>query len=174
MNEMTLYKTYFLKILISMKSMLSKPTLVYYLVPTVSFALLSNLQLALLLMFTSFFLDFFTGILASWMEQKNNPKEIKVYLIESAKLRKSVVKAITYALFILLVYFIEKIFFIKMISIESISSQKLTITIIAVAFCLAIEFFSVIENLKRAGFDLIGSFKKMVKNIKNIIATVKS
>jgi phage-related holin len=173
MKELLIYKTYFLKILISIKSMLSKPTLIYYLVPTVSFALFSNLQLALLLMLTSFVLDFATGILASWIEQKNNPKKIKVYLIESAKLRKSVVKATSYAIFILMVYFIEKTFFLKMISIESVSTQKLTVTTIAVAFCLAIEFFSVIENLKRAGFDLIGSFKKMVKNIKNLIATVK-
>jgi phage-related holin len=173
MNEMTLYKTYFLKILISMKSMLSKPTLVYYLVPTVSFALFTNLQLALLLMFTSFVLDFATGILASWIEQKNSPKKIKVYLIESAKLRKSVVKATSYAIFILMVYFIEKTFFIKMIAFDSISSQKLTITILAVAFCLAIEFWSIIENMKRAGFDLIGSFKKIVKNVKELVTTVK-
>jgi phage-related holin len=173
MKELLIYQNYFLKILISIKSMLSKPTLVYILVPTLSLALFSNLQLALLLMFTSFVIDFATGILASWIEQKNNPKEIKVYLIESAKLRKSVVKATSYAIFILMAYFIEKTFFLKTIAFDSISSQKLTITILAVAFCLAIEFWSIIENFKRAGFDLIGNFNKIVKTVKDLVKTVK-
>ena len=76
-------------------------------------------------------------------------------------------------LFIAGVYLFEKAFFIKTIAITSISDKELTITSIAVAFCFAIEFFSILENLKRSGFDLIGGFKKTAKNIWSLIHTVK-
>jgi phage-related holin len=173
MSEFALYLKSFSKIFLSIKSMTKTPLGIVLILPSVSLALLSNLQIILLLMLIAYIVDFLTGILASWMEHKKGNEKIKVYFIESAKLRKSVIKAICYMLFIAGVYLFEKAFFIKTIAITSISDKELTITSIAVVFCFVIEFFSILENLKRSGFDLIGQFKGGAKKIHSLIKSVK-
>jgi len=154
--------------------MFSKSTSLYFIIPTITIPLLTNLQLALVLMFIAYVVDFATGILASYIEQKKNPQVIKFYFIQSSKLRKSVVKAITYMVMIGGVFLFEKAFFIKKFHFSHVSEQDLTVTLIATAFCFAIEFFSVLENLKRSGFDIIENGKKMVKVIKSLCKFSKS
>lgn len=173
MSELAIYLKSFSKIFLSIKSMFKTPIGIVLILPSVSLALLSNLQLILLLMLIAYIVDFATGILASWIEYKKSNEKIKVYLIESTKLRKSVIKAVSYMLFIAGVYLFEKAFFIKTIAITSVSDKELTITSIAVAFCFAIEFFSILENLKRSGFDLIGQFKSGAKKIHSLIKSAK-
>ena len=173
MQELSLYLKSFSKIFLSLKTMFKTPIGVSLIIPSISLALLSNLQLILLLMLIAYIVDFGTGILASWIEHKKGNEKLKVYFIESEKLRKSVVKAICYMLFIAGVYLFEKAFFIKSIAITSVSDKELTITSIAVAFSFAIEFFSILENLKRSGFDIIGQFKNGAKKIHSLIKSVK-
>lgn len=173
MKEHLLYITYLSKISLSIQSLFSNPTGLMLLIPSISIALLTNLQLLLLMMLSAFIFDFITGIYASYIEKKQSNDKVKVYWIESAKLRRSVVKATSYMLFIAGVFVFEKLFFIKQLKFTSISEKEFTITTIAVAFCFAIEFFSILENLKRSGFDLLGQFKSGAKKVHGLIKTAK-
>jgi phage-related holin len=144
----------------------------------VAISVLSSVQKALLLLLLFFILDFITGILASWKEKKEKEKtkpELKEEsLISSEKLKLSAVKAFTYASAILGVWGIEKVFFIRTFKFDNVSTEGLTITLIFVGFCCAIEFYSIVfENFKRMGFDIAKSFINVVKNVKKIIFQVE-
>ena len=45
--------------------------------------------------------DFITGVMAAWIEDKKEEKEYKAYFIQSNKIRKSVIKTMSYIFFIL-------------------------------------------------------------------------
>ena len=95
--------------------------------------------------------------------------------IQSEKLRKSIIKAVGYVLFILLFHSINHVFQIKSWSFESISDLKWNLTLGALAGCIASEIWSILfENLKKMGFDLIGilgnlsgTYKEVKKKMKD-------
>lgn len=189
MIELNLYMASFGKILIGAKSLLCTPMGLIVSVPTTAYFTLSNdLIQAWYLLGISFFVDFCTGIYASYIENKKaKQKKGELFIqntflgkvmmkigiffdtITSEKLRKSVVKGIAYLLFILLVYAVEKVFFIKSFNFFGISDKKWTITLVTLAFCTSIEIYSAIfENLKKAGYDLSGAFIKTIKGYKEV------
>lgn len=101
--------------------------------------------------------DFATGILAAYIEQLKNPKEIKVYLVKSSRARESLVKLITYLMVIAFMYMFEITLKMKPFEFDNDYFQvSLTISNITILICAVIEFFSVLENAKRSGFDVIG------------------
>lgn len=153
--------------------MLSQPHGLAILIGTVLFSSLTTVQLSLIFLFGAFVFDFAAGIYASWVEWKNNKNKLEAYLIESKKLRKSVGKAIAYMAVISFTYVIEVIFFVKSFKI-AVSDTNLTITLVAVGGCIAIEFFSVLENMKRAGFDLIAKIKSGAKSVWSVINHIKT
>lgn len=152
--------------------MLSTPTGMIVLVSAITFATLTTIQLSLIFLFFAFIVDFLSGIYASWSEWKSKKLQIKIYLIESAKLRKSVGKAIAYMAAIGFTYGFELVFFIKSFKVSA-SGVDLTITLVAVGVCIAIEFFSVLENMKRSGFDLIGKIKTSFSKGWDVFRTAK-
>lgn len=158
--------------IIKIQPMLSQPYGIALTIGTISIAMLSTVQLSLLFLFISFIFDFLTGIYASWVEWKNKKIEITTYLIESKKLRKSVGKAIAYMAAIGFTYGFEIVFFIKSFKVSA-SGANLTITLVAIGVCIAIEFFSVLENMKRSGFDLIGKAKKGFSQFWDLFRTAK-
>ena len=178
MEWITLYSKYFLKLGVSLKTMGSSPAGVITGTSVVAISVLSSVQKALLLLLLFFILDFVTGVLASWKEKKEEEKikpELKDKdLISSDKLKLSAVKAFTYTSAILGVWGIEKVFFIRTFKFDNVSTEGLTITLIFIGFCCAIEFYSIVfENFKRMGFDIAKRFIQVVKNTKKIIFQVE-
>lgn len=174
MELLTLYTLYFTKIITSIKTLLTTPAGVLVSLPLIAVPFLTNLQLSFVLLFGLFLADFGTGLLASYFEkkeeEKTNPALKDENLISSEKAKFSVVKALAYTMSALGVYFIEKIFFIKTFRIDSVSEKDLTITLIWVGFCCAIEFYSIFfENFKRMGFDLAKKMTNVGKKIKSLI-----
>lgn len=174
MELLSLYTTYLFKITASIKTLLTTPTGVLVSIPMIAVPFLTNLQLSFVLLFGLFLADFGTGILASYYvkreEEKTNPALKEENLISSEKAKYSVVKGLAYTMSSLGVYFIEKIFFIKTFRIDSISEKDLTITLIWVGFCSAIEFYSIFfENFKKMGFDLRKEFNSLSRKLKSII-----
>lgn len=155
-----------------LEPMLSSPTGMIVLFGAITIATLSTIQFSLIFLFISFLVDFLSGIYASWSEWKAKKIEIKTYLIESTKLRKSVGKAIAYMAAIGFTYGFELVFFIKSFKISA-SGRDLTITLVCVGVCIAIEFFSVLENMKRSGFDLIGKIKSGLRTGWDVFKTAK-
>lgn len=110
-------------------------------------------------------LDYATGIFASWVEHKNDPaRNINVYHIESEKLRASGVKIIGYGLIMMFAYFLNAVVFQNHLKILGYT-PPMSVFEIALLGCAVIEFWSNIENVKRAGFDIIGKFTTVVKSI---------
>ncbi len=184
MNWVSLYTNYLFKFGLSVKAMGSTPSGVITGSSVVAASVLapepviSAVQKALGLLFIFFVLDFITGILASRVDKKKaeklDPTLKEQSLISSEKLKLSAVKAFTYASAILGVWAIETVFFIKTFSFTSVSTEKMTVTLIFVGFCCAIEFYSIVfENFKRMGFDIAKKFILVVKNIKKIIFQVE-
>lgn len=104
--------------------------------------------------------DFVTGIMAAWIEDKNQEKKYKAYFIQSNKIRKSVVKTMSYIFFILGTMVFSKALNVVDINLIGIDT---TPTILAFLCCIGIEVYSVVENIKRCGFDIAGEFIKLVK-----------
>ncbi|AEW85893.1 hypothetical protein FCOL_05340 [Flavobacterium columnare ATCC 49512] len=152
--------------------MISKPLSAALLVSSISLGMVASIKTSLFVFFWTFILDFATGILASWVEHKKMP--VRVYVLQSSKMRESVVKAISYFVFIALIFGFEKAFGIKTFSILNISDNQFTLTTIAIAFCSFIEFFSILENCKRSGFDIIGKSQEAAKKTWEIINFLKN
>jgi phage-related holin len=174
----TLYTKSFFKLCIGVKTMVSNPIGLMTGTSIITISLLTSVQKALILLFVFFILDFVTGILASWKEKREKEKEDPALkeesLISSDKLKLSAVKAFTYASSILGVWGIEKVFFIKTFKFDNISTENLTVTLIFIGFCCAIEFYSIVfENFKRMGFDIARRFISVVKNVKKILFQVQ-
>lgn len=178
MEWIGLYTKYFFKLGVNVKTMASSPAGVITGTSVVAVSVLSSVQKALLLLLIFFIIDFVTGILASWKEkrekEKTDSKLKEQSLISSDKLKLSAVKAFTYASAILGVWGIEKVFFIKTFKFDNVSTERLTITLIFIGFCCAIEFYSIVfENFKRMGFDIAKKFIFVVKGAKKIIFQVE-
>ncbi|PZR24451.1 MAG: hypothetical protein DI539_00300 [Flavobacterium psychrophilum] len=131
----------------------------------------------IILLFLCIMLDFITGILASWTESKTNLdlSQPKKYFIESAKLRLTVIKFVSYSLGILGAWGIETIFLIKKIPLVSISTKELTLTSYVVCFFCVIEIYSILfENIKRMGFDILQKSKIIISEVWKFYKTLKN
>ncbi len=120
------------------------------------FLSIGHIKVSLFALFFVFVLDFITGVCASYKEFKQANAAPRVYFIESSKLRLSILKAVSYMLFILLSYVFYLIILDKPFSIPG-STRQFTIVEITSGLCMAIECLSILENIKRIGFDFIGS-----------------
>jgi phage-related holin len=174
MEWVSLYTKYFLKLGISLKTMASSPAAGVATGSVIVVSAMTNTQKAVYLLVAFYVLDFITGILASWKEkieaEKTNPSLKEKNLISSEKLKLSGVKAFTYASAILAVWGIEKVFIIRSFKLSHISNEDMTLTLIFIGFCCAIEFYSIFfENFKRAGFDIKKNFSKVMTEVKKTI-----
>ena len=166
------YEHYITGILTSIK----KPAVI---IPTIGILELNNLQLALALLFGLLFIDYITGVLASCINHKKNFGtnfwKDSVNGFSSEKWKKSLVKTITYFLFILTTWSIEKVFQIKPFNTSYSNIGNITITLGAIAISCGIEFYSIFfENLPKAGFNIEDRFLKLFNKIKSIFTKVKN
>lgn len=174
----SLYGKYFLKLGISMKALTHSTTGIVAGTGITAAIVFSPVQKGLGALFFFVVADFITGIIASYFKKKKaeleDPKLKDQGLISSEKLKMSLVKISTYFISILGCWLMESIFFIKKFSFESISDQELTITLVCIAFCCVIEFWSIVmENFKEMGFDIRKKGLAVVSGIKNINKQVK-
>jgi len=137
--------------------------------------LLTPTARAMLMFFGAFLLmDYATGILAAWTEHRKktdnertahdgncqlstvNPPLKRPYFISSERLRSSAAKVIGYMLVIAFAAFLDFAFFHGGVHLPGADRPPMTAAEIAISGCTAVEFLSNLENLKRAGFDLLG------------------
>jgi hypothetical protein len=128
--------------------------------------------------FIFYFLDFFTGFLASkvQLEKKKaaNPNlESPPYLIQSNKIIRGGVKLSAYLVIFLLGYFIELIVKSPNVNLHS-SIIELTPLQIAVIVAIASEVVSNFENSKTAGLDIIGGLTGFAKTIWRLFNAIKN
>jgi len=166
------------RILLSIKTMLTKPVGVAMLVPIVASPVFTTVQKSLILLGGLFVADFITGIIASYLEFKRSlpvlPASGKRYVIQSSKLRMSVVKFVFYGLSILTAYGIEIVFVSKEFELHA-DVKKMSLTTIMIAFCCGIEAYSIFfENIKRMGFDIIEKVKNIFKSGYSVYDTIKN
>ena len=186
-QEISLYLHYLIKPFIAVQEILLTPKGMAFAIPTFAgISLLSTQRLAFYFLIAAFFVDFITGVIASFMERikkekleqhidKFTLKEKIIYFfdnISSDQMKRSIVKGIGYALFILCSYGIQHIFKIKPFTF-SFSELTWDLPLLAVGGAIVIELWSILlENFKRMGFDIIkiglGMFTK-VKEVKNEI-----
>ncbi len=143
---------------------------------TVTLASFTTLQVLFIIFFAAVTFDFITGVLASYMEVKRGEVEVPKsgYIFESKRARSSGVKLVGYLSLILCVYIVNNIFFNKTFDFEYIKTKNLTLTEITIAICAAIEIYSAfVENLKRAGFDILGKISKIADSIWSVFRKVK-
>lgn len=117
-----------------------------------------------------FICDFISGCWASWKEYEG-AKSWSFF--ESKKFRESVTKACTYFLFVAMGWVMWKLFFDAPIPLP-FSSKGVNVIQIFFGICIAIECWSILENMKRLGFDLIGRMTKTFKGIWKSINTLKN
>ena len=166
------YEHYVTGILTSIK----KPEV---LIPTIGVLKLTNLQLAIILLLGLLSVDYITGVLASWINHKKlfgtSFWKDPINGFSSEKWKKSLVKTITYFLFILTTWAIEKVFQIKPFNASYTHVGNITLTLGAIGFSCGIEFYSIFfENLPKAGFNIENSFLKLFNKIKSIFTKVKN
>ena len=130
-----------------------------------SYSAMAVLSLAL-------FLDFITGCWASYVEAKRQTEKHNVFLIESRKIRLSFSKMITYGTLILVSWGLSIAFFNKPFDI-AYSTKQFTLLELTIGMCVCVECYSMIENMKRAGFDLIRKIKQIINNIWHLIDAAK-
>jgi hypothetical protein len=147
-----------------------------FLLSAFTFPVISNLHFALLILLAAFIADFFTGWLASYMEIKRGDKPMPASgrSFESKKARESVVKGISYILLILGSVAMEFVFFDRKFNFSSLTQKELGVTELVVGFCFSIELYSTImENMKRAGFDVVAKITTASDVIWKLIKKVK-
>tara|TARA_R110000744_G_scaffold376168_1_gene490242 strand:- start:430 stop:993 length:564 start_codon:yes stop_codon:yes gene_type:complete len=174
MNQITdfeLITTYIGGIFLKTTCVISKPAYSMTILPVIAgMTIKSGVPTMMLLLAAVILADFITGMIASYIEWKDGKVETpNVYFIESKKIRNTIVKSLSYLLFIALIAFFEVAFFtvnIPRLS-EILSSKEFTGTEIAIGICVVIEFYSVLENFKRGGVDIIGKVKTVFGKIKS-------
>lgn len=135
-------------------------------------AALTEVKLALLILSVALIIDFITGCWASWIEFKRAKTTASVYFIESRKLRESFSKMVTYGSLIMISWGLSTAFFNTSFSL-AYSSKQFTLVELTIGLCICVECWSMLENMKRAGFDLIGKIKLIIKNIWQLINAAK-
>lgn len=169
MKELSVYKHHIIAIITAVK----KPTVV---IPAIGLMSFSGCQLGMFLLLILMALDFATGVLASWNIWHNSKVKSNFwkYGFSSKRVRLSLVKSITYFLFIICSFGIEYIFKVKSFGVTSYSDHEITLTFIAITLSCAIEFYSIFfENLPKAGFDIWEKLKLIAAKVKSGVSTVK-
>ncbi|WP_417365900.1 phage holin family protein [Flavobacterium beibuense] len=177
--EINLLNHYMYKLYYPFKFCFSNVTAFLFTLPAVTVVALSTTQKSALFLGILFVIDFATGIGASWVEFKKAaplvPASGKRYLIQSSKLRLSVVKFVFYGLWILVWWCVENVFVIKQIPSGHISTENLTLTTYAIAILCIIEIYSIFfENVKRMGFDIIQKIKIISRSGWGLYKTIKN
>lgn len=120
---------------------------------------IDGFQFSLVALGVLYVADFLTGCAASWKEANS----IKSWtFFESKRFRESISKGVTYFVFIAMGWFLYKIFLDEPIPIP-FSSKGVNVIQIFFGICIAIESWSILENMKRLGFDLIGKISTTFK-----------
>lgn len=169
MKEILVYKHHVLAVVTGVK----KPAII---VPAIGLVTVTDSQLGIMLLLALMTTDFITGVLASWCLWKDSKIESNFwkYGFSSLRVRKSVVKSVTYFLFIMCSYGMEMIFKIKSFGSNSYTDHEVTLTLCTIAIACAIEFYSIFfENLPKAGFDIWEKLKAIADKIKVGVTTVK-
>lgn len=117
-----------------------------------------------------FVVDFTTGCFASWKESCIKNKSWSFF--SSRRFRDSINKGLTYLLFICMSYVVWILFHNEPIQLPLLT-KKLNIIQIAFGICLAIEFWSILENMKRLGFDIIGKINATAKGFWKTTKSIK-
>ena len=134
----------------------------------------ANTVLLVSTLFLATLVDFITGVIASYVEDRKVKRVYSAYFIQSNKLRKSAVKTMSYMMLILISHLFSIIFKLGLFTIPVIGTET-ELSTIAFTICISIETFSIFENLKRSGFDIFKEIRKVIssviKGIKYVIAT---
>lgn len=110
-----------------------------------------------------FLVDFATGLFVSHKFWKAKPlAERPPYFIESGKIRRSMLKGITYLMFVAMSWLMWYLFFDGTTNLP-MSSKEFNIISLAFGICIAIECWSVLENMKRLGYDILGGVGRAFK-----------
>lgn len=150
----------FAKTALSIKAILTKTTGLTLLIPTVAITTQIDPAKAIYLLLFFIAIDFITGIAGSYVDWQKTDR--KTRLVSSEKLRKSGMKMSVYFFGILCCWGIEKIFVVKNFKINVISDNDFTISLVAIGFFIAVEFYSIVfENFKKMGFDVLVKFRKI-------------
>jgi hypothetical protein len=157
---------YIIKPMATIALFFKNPIAIAICLPVLVAPVISRPSKAILLLGFFLILDFITGIAANYFDvRKTSVKDdniIKKYVIESSKLRLSIIKFITYGLALLIAYGIEWTFIADEFKTH-LSIQKMTLTTIVTAFCCLIEVYSILfENIKRMGFDIIQKIEDII------------
>lgn len=120
-----------------------------------------------------FHIDMITGILASRREMRKEGIKPKVFFLESSKMRQSVVKGGFYLWFFIGLFFLTKIMHIPAIDIR-ITDKHFMLYELGLIICIGIEKYSIIENFKRLGFDVLKMVKKISKAVWVTVDAVKN
>lgn len=170
MKEILFYKKYSLAFITALK----KPAIA---IPTLGMVTLSDCQLGMFLLIFLMSLDFITGVLASWNLWKDSKIESNFwkYGFSSSRIRMSLVKSVTYFMFIICAYGIERIFKIKNFKAETYTEHQITLTLLTIAISCAIEFYSIFfENLPKAGFSIELKVRAIFIKVKGAVKSVKN
>lgn len=170
MKELIIYKKYSVALLTALK----EPAVI---IPSLGMITLNDCQWGIFLLFGLMTFDFITGVLASWNLWKNSKIQSNFwkYGFSSSRLRLSLVKSITYFLFIICAYGIERIFKLKTMKAESYTEHNITLTLFAIAVACVIEFYSIFfENLPKAGFSIEKKVKAIFVKVKTAVKSVKN
>lgn len=158
----------------------------------------SHTESAIYLMILLMGIDFITGLIASFIEEKkefyasffssknklinnflylsNKGSIYKVrcflmklnHIITSDKLKDTIVKVFLYFGTIIITYLFESLFIIKQFKVF-FSDLNFTLTLSLVLFCIGREFYSIFfENFKRMGIDVKSVLSKYFKIIKDV------
>ena len=134
----------------------------------------ANTVLLVSTLFLVTLVDFITGVIASYVEDRKVKRVYSAYFIQSNKLRKSAVKTMSYMMLILISHLFSIIFKLGLFTIPVIGTET-ELSTIAFTICISIETFSIFENLKRSGFDIFKEIRKVIssviKGIKYVIST---
>ena len=122
----------------------------------------NNLQLMLFVLIVFWSVDTITAIMAQRHKYKITDTSPEVYTMESNKLRDAGVKLLAYGCIILISTIIVQLFYGGSITLVG-TSESVTGSELAVALCLFIEFWSILENSKKLGFDVLGKIKNASK-----------
>lgn len=161
------------------KNMMYSPAGVAGFIPLMVGAELSTNVKAAYVLMGLFVLDFITGVWASWAEFQRSipvtPGSGKRYVVQSGLLQLTAVKFVVYGLTILVALALEWAFIAPGKEFEPHESlNKMTLTTFWILFLCIIEVYSIVfENIKRIGFDVIQTIKKIAKNGWDIYKTVK-
>ncbi|MRX40575.1 hypothetical protein GJU43_14900 [Flavobacterium sp. LC2016-23] len=186
------YINYLVKPLLAAKKITTTSKGIALSVPTIALLATFHIEKQVLLFLGVLLLfDFVTGILVSFKEAKDNAKKdgrfatkettkhrwftrlmfrIKFYynVIESEKLRLSLLKMTMYMFAIIGAKTIQSMFKIKPFAF-SFSEAEWTITIVVISICCIFEVHSIVmENVKKLGYDLIDKLFSVFRSYKEI------